>query len=197
MTVLSGVRVAVTMVSMLRARLFGPLAIEVDGRPVPVIAGLKPRSMLAWLLLHPGPHSRARLAALFWPDVLDTSARASLRNVLYAIRGALAGTGGSAYLVAGRDSVGIASDLRREVDTEEFDRLADLADPVALEQALALARAPLLSDLADDWVLEARDDYRERVAVVALRLADAREAAGQLREAVAWARRALAHAPLR
>ncbi len=62
---------------------------------------------------------------------------------------------------------------------------------------MALAHAPLLSDLADDWVLEARDHYRERVAVVALRLADAREAAGQLREAVAWTRRALAHAPLR
>ena len=67
---------------MLRARLFGALSLEVDGRPVPQIAGLKPRSVLAWLLVNPGPHARAHVAARFWPDVLDTSARASLRSAL-------------------------------------------------------------------------------------------------------------------
>jgi hypothetical protein len=30
----------------------------------------------AWLALHPGPSARARVAAWFWPDVLDSSARA-------------------------------------------------------------------------------------------------------------------------
>lgn len=122
-------RSCATMVGMLRARLFGPLTLEIDGRAVPSIAGLKPRSVLAWLLLHPGPHTRARLASLFWGEVLDISVRASLRNTLWTIRSALEATGGSAYLDADRDSVGIAIRPPRQVDAEEFDRLAGLADP--------------------------------------------------------------------
>lgn len=182
---------------MLQARLFGPLTLAIDDRAVPPIAGLKPRSVLAWLLLHPGPHARARLASLFWGEVLDISARASLRNTLWTIRTALEATGGSGYLDADRDRVGIATRLPRQVDTEEFDRLTGLADPAALQEAFALADAPLLADLADDWVLQARDEYRERVAEVALRVAEARDDAGDPRDAASWTRRALAHVPLR
>lgn len=182
---------------MLRARLFGPLTVEVDGTPVPDIAGLKPRSVLAWLLLHPGPQSRARVASLFWPDVLDISARASLRNALWGIRSALDAAGGSAYLDAGRDAVTICADLPRDVDTEEFDRLADQGDAASLSEALALAHAPLLTDLADDWVLDAREIFRERAASSALRLAELCEREGDLRGAVLWTRRAIGHVPVR
>src|SRR4051812_38734944 len=112
---------------MLKARLFGPLALEIDARPVPEIAGLRPRSVLAWLLLEPGPHGRAHVAARFWPDVLDTSARASLRDALSTIRAALDAVGASRYLHADRTSVGIASTLEREVDVERFGELARAA----------------------------------------------------------------------
>lgn len=182
---------------MLRARLFGPLAVEVGGRPVPEIAGLRPRAVLAWLLLHPGQHSRARVAARFWPDVLDTSARASLRNVLWTIRSALDAVDGGGYLEAGRDHVRITDRLPRQVDTEEFARLAGRDDPEALRQCFALADAPLLSDLADDWVLEARDEYRERTAEIAVRLAEDASGRGDPQEAVSWARQALIRMPLR
>jgi DNA-binding SARP family transcriptional activator len=182
---------------MLKARLFGPLALEIDGRPVPEIAGLRPRSVLAWLLLEPGSHGRAHVAARFWPEVLDTSARASLRNVLSTIRAALDAAGGSAYLQADRASVGVDPALAREVDVERFGELARAADTASLERAFALADAPLLSDLADDWVLEARDDYRDRLVDVALRLAEGAEADGDRAGAVLWTRRALAHARLR
>lgn len=43
---------------MLRVGPFGPLSVEVDGRAVPDGAGLRPRSVLAWLLLYPGPRAR-------------------------------------------------------------------------------------------------------------------------------------------
>jgi DNA-binding SARP family transcriptional activator/tetratricopeptide (TPR) repeat protein len=181
---------------MLCARLFGPLALEIDGRPVPEIGGLKPRSVLAWLLLHPRPHSRAQLAARFWPEVLDTSARASLRSVLWTLRAALEDVGGARYLDADRDMVGIAGDLPREIDTEEFDRLADSREVPDLEVALSLAEEPLLADLADDWVLEARDEFRERAGAAALRLAERRQHAGDARAAVTWTRRAVRHTRL-
>ena len=181
---------------MLRARLFGPLALEIDGRSVPEIGGLKPRSVLAWLLLHPRPHLRAHLAARFWPEVLDTSARASLRSALWTIRSALAEVGGVRYLEADRETVGIARDLSREIDTEEFERLVESGAAAELERALALAEEPLLADLADDWVLEARDEFRERAGTAALRLAEECEWADDARAAVAWTRRALRHARL-
>ena len=176
---------------MLEARLFGPLRVEIDGRKVPEIAGLRPRALLAYLLLHPGAHSRARLAASFWPDVLDTSARASLRSALHTIRVALDAVGGGVYLEGDRTQVGIAASRERAVDSELFDELVSLGDDPSLERAFALADGVLLADLADDWVLEARDDYRERVARVALTLADRAEADGDLARAADWTRRAL------
>src|SRR5207344_2977142 len=113
---------------MLGARLFGGLAVELDGRPIGPIPGLKPRSLLAWLLLHPGTHPRARLAGRFWPDVLDTSARASLRSALWTVRAALEEAGGGAYLRGDRSSAGLDPDLPRLVDAEEFDRLVRAGD---------------------------------------------------------------------
>ena len=94
---------------------------------MPPIAGLRPRSLLAYLLLHPGPHPRARLAGRFWPDVLDTSARASLRSALWAVREALETVGGEAYLAADRSHVGLAEGLPRDVNAERFDRLSGRA----------------------------------------------------------------------
>ena len=44
------------------------------------------RGLLAWLALYPGAHPRGELAARFWPDVLDESARQSLRNALWILR---------------------------------------------------------------------------------------------------------------
>ena len=178
---------------MLRARVLGALSLEVDGRPVRQVGGLKPRSVLAWLLLNPGPHARARVAARFWPDVLDTSARASLRSALWTIRGTLEQVGGDHYLVSDRDSVGISRELPLEVDAQEFWRLSSSDTARDLERALELVSSPLLTDLADDWVLEARDDYAARAAAVALRLADEAEAAGDPRRAALRTRQALAH----
>ncbi|WP_217923531.1 ATP-binding protein [Miltoncostaea oceani] len=178
---------------MLTARLFGGLRVWIDERPLPPLPGLRPRALLAQLLLDPTPQPRARLAGRFWPDVLDTSARASLRSALWTVREALDAVGGSAYLDAGRAHVGIAGDLPRDVDTERF---ADLAarrdDPAALEEAVALAAGPLLADLADEWVLDAQDAHRAALVDVLRRLARLAEDAGDLPAAVRWTRAVVA-----
>src|SRR3981081_1477569 len=56
---------------MLRVRLLGDLAIEVDGTAVEPPASRRARALLGWLALDRRMHSRSRLAARFWPDVLD------------------------------------------------------------------------------------------------------------------------------
>jgi DNA-binding SARP family transcriptional activator len=177
--------------------LFGALSAEVDGRSVPAVPGFKARSLFAYLLVHPGPHPRVRLAGLFWPDLPDTRARGSLRVALFALRRTLEGVHGAGYLVTDRISAGIAADLPRDIDVERFDELLAGGDPAALAEAAALHRGPLLSDLPDEWVLAAQDDYRLRVAGACERLGDHAEEAGDLAAAAEWARRAVGFEPLR
>ena len=71
---------------MLRVRLLGELRLELDGQRLDAPASRRARSLLAWLAYHPGLHPRTRVAAVFWPDVLETSARASLRTTLTTLR---------------------------------------------------------------------------------------------------------------
>ncbi|MEW6582391.1 MAG: BTAD domain-containing putative transcriptional regulator, partial [Actinomycetota bacterium] len=182
---------------MLQARLFGELAVRIGDRDVPPIPGMRPRALLAYLLLTPGLHPRARVAGRFWPDVLDTSARASLRSALWTIRAALDAAGGGEYLHADRASVGIAPGLPRTVDAEEFARLLAAGDPASLERAVALADAPLLADLADEWALDAQDAHRERLVATIERLGQAAEDAGDLAAAVTWSRAAIERDRLR
>ena len=108
---------------MLRIRLLGELRVDLDERRLETIAGRRARSLLAWLAYHPGLHSRARVASVFWPDVLDESARASLRTTLATLRRGL-GVGAAGQVVAGRDRVGIEAGPEVWVDVREIERLA-------------------------------------------------------------------------
>src|SRR3954471_24838635 len=90
---------------MLRIRLAGGLAVSHDGQPLELPRSRRARDLLAWLALHPGMHGRAELAARFWPDVLDESARGSLRNALSELRAALGPAAGC--LAASRERVGL------------------------------------------------------------------------------------------
>lgn len=167
---------------MLRIRLLGELALERDGVALELPASRPARALLGWLALHPGAHGRARVAALLWPDVLDSSARASLRTALHALRGALGGDGAGA-IAATREELGLADDVW--VDVRAF---AELAAAGRLEAAFALAGGELLSGLDDDWVLAARERHRAAVARVLEQLAAQAEAGGDHRAAVRWTR---------
>ncbi len=171
---------------MLRVLVLGELVVEVDGRPVPLPDGRPARALLGYLALHPGPHARAALAARLWPDVLDASARTSLRGALADVRRAL-GAAADGHLVATRGEVGL-----RGVETDAADA-AD-APPAA---ALALWRGPLLDGLeAGDWLDAAREHDRATRGALLSALADAAAAAGDHAGAVARARERVALEPL-
>ncbi len=90
-------------------------------------------SLLAYLALHPGPHRRADVAARFWPDVLDASARQSLRHAVWALRTSL---GPAARMIGtSRDELALDAGDGVWVDAREVERL--LADGRS-EDALAL-----------------------------------------------------------
>ncbi|HZQ65024.1 MAG TPA: AAA family ATPase [Gaiellaceae bacterium] len=138
---------------MLEVRLAGGLRLRADGAELAPPASKRARAVLAYLALNPGAHPRGRLAARFWPDVLDESARASLRVALTELRQALGPA--AVHLVATRETVALdGPDL--SVDARSF-RLA-LSEGDAL-RALEACGAPILDDFDEEWALEARDEH--------------------------------------
>jgi class 3 adenylate cyclase len=177
---------------MLRVRVLGELALEEDGERLTLPASRRARALLGLLAVDRRPHSRAALAAKFWPDVLDESARTSLRSALSVLRKAL-GPNADRYLLAGRDTVALAGEEDVWVDLAEFERLAVSG---ALSEALELSEGALLDGLDDDWVYERRDEHRDRVAGVCADLAAEAEDRGDLQRAIALTRRQVALDPL-
>jgi DNA-binding SARP family transcriptional activator len=177
---------------MLRIRLIGEMALEIGGTAAPPPPSRRARSLLAWLALHPGQHPRAEVAACFWPDVLDSSARTSLRSALLTLRNEL-GPAGATHLETTRDAIGLCRDGETWVDAVEFGALVDRGD---LEAAVAIGDAELLPGLDDEWAYRARDAHRERLIQAFAALAAAAEEAGDLAAAVRWTRRQAFHDPL-
>ena len=175
---------------MLRVRLLGGLEVDagVAGADVPV--GRPPRLLLGWLAAFPGEHARADVAARLWPDVLDSSARASLRTALSELRGALGPA--AMHLRATRETVGLGGQ-GLGVDLSAF---SELIGAGRREDALALCRGEVLEGLDEEWVFELRSRHAAERAEAAIALARAAREAGDAGSALAWARRLAAWAPL-
>lgn len=177
---------------MLRVRMLGELALELDGTRMDPPGSRRARSLLGLLALDRRMHARSDLAARFWPDVLDESARTSLRAALSALRRSL-GPDAGRYLLADRERAGLTDSADVWTDAADFDRLVEEG---RLAEAVELWRGDLLSGLDDEWVLGARDEWRDRLGGVLARLAANAEAAGDLAHAVAHTRRIVALDPL-
>lgn len=73
----------------LRIRLLGPISVANDGKPV-VIASKKSRALLGYLIQREGTEvARGVLTGLLWGERSESQARASLRQSLSELRGAL------------------------------------------------------------------------------------------------------------
>jgi DNA-binding SARP family transcriptional activator/tetratricopeptide (TPR) repeat protein len=176
---------------MLEIQVIGELEVRLAGAKAELPAGRRVRALLGWLAVHPGRHHRSRLAGQFWPDVLETSARASLRSAIWALRSALGPDFGSC-LATDRDTVTLAAD-DVWVDLREVRRLIAQGQSRA---ALDLCRGDLLQELDDDWVVEAREELDRDVAAALRDLMHRAAAAGDSAAAAGWARRRAALCPL-
>ncbi len=174
---------------MLRVWVLGELELELHGERVEPPRRGPARGLLAWLALHPGSHARSTVAARLWPNVLDASARASLRTSLSALRATI----GDVALLTGRTHLALAGPEQVWVDVREFDRLRAAG---RAEEALALCRGELLAGLDDDWVLAARDGHRDAQSELLAALAAGAADRWDARAAVALARRRTALDPL-
>jgi DNA-binding SARP family transcriptional activator len=177
---------------MLRVRLIGGIALELDARELDLPRSRRGRALLAWLALNPGDHARGSVAGRFWPDVLEESARASLRAALTELRGALGPA--ADCLIATRETVGLAGDDRELwVDVRAFDALLDAGRSA---DAVEIGSGELLTGLDDEWVLEARSDHDRRLGEALEAVAAEAERAGDVAAAVRHSRSAAALYPL-
>ena len=96
------------------------------------------------------------------------------------------------YLRTGRDYAELAGDGLL-VDARELERLLAAGCP---GEAVALHRGELLSQFDADWVLDARDEQRDRLCAAYAALAAAAEADGDLATARDWAAKRAAARPL-
>ncbi len=175
---------------MLVVRLLGGVAVTDEGATVAAPRG-RCASLLAWLALHPGMQPRGRVAARLWPDVMDESARRSLRTALGDLRGEL-GPRAAGVVLATRDEVGLADEVR--VDVRDFNAAAANG---RLQEALEIGAAgELLPELDHEWVFEAREEHELRLAEVIERLASDAEQRGDAGAAVEYTRRLVALDPL-
>src|SRR5262249_45347819 len=143
--------------SVLEVRLAGGLKVRVDDAALAPPTSRRARALLAYLALHPGPQQRAQVAARFWPDVLDESARTGLRVALSELRQALGRA--AEHLIATRDTVALdGPDLI--VDTRAFDDALGRGDSAA---AIAACDGAILDDVDDDWAYEARRAHLQRL----------------------------------
>lgn len=177
---------------MLRIGVLGRLSLELDGRQLPPPVGRPARMLVGWLALHPGAHSRAKVAALLWPDVLDESARGSLRVALVDLRRAL-GEAAEPALHATRDEIGLRDSPELDVDARRFHELLAAGEA---EKALALWRGELLDGLEPgDWLLAMRDHYRDERSRLLAALADRATGRGDRSEALRLVRERVALDP--
>ena len=175
---------------MLRLTLIGGLRIEVDGEDRTPSRVDRPAALLAWLALTPGMHARGSVAARFWPDVLDSSALASLRSATWSLRRQLGPQ--AAALVATRDRIGLDGDSLW-VDVREVDGLIATGRD---DEALELAEGDLLPGAEGDWVDEPRARHRALLIGLLGRLVVRAAQDGDLQRAAELARRRAALDPL-
>ncbi|MEZ4640131.1 MAG: AAA family ATPase [Caldilineaceae bacterium] len=129
----------------------------------------KSRSLLAYLLVQPGPHTRAHLAGVFWPDLPEKNARRRLTQEVWRIGNELEKAGVVDLLETTGATVSLAASA--PLDCDLFRLRAALAalrkdDPYAWPAAaeiMDLYLGDLLPGYFDDWVLLAREQLFQSV----------------------------------
>jgi DNA-binding SARP family transcriptional activator len=186
-------RLSLTLLGGFRARLDSGAPLALPTR--------KAQALLAFLAMPSGlAHPRDKLASLLWGNTVETTARTSLRQTLYALRKS----------VRGADP----PPLRMEADTVSLDPHAVRVDVAGflqgvaeenssgLADALTLYQGDFLEGLAiqeppfEDWLLGERERLRELALEGLARLLAQQQAAGATEAAVQAALRLLALDPL-
>jgi predicted ATPase/DNA-binding SARP family transcriptional activator/uncharacterized protein HemY len=189
-------------------RLLGGLRAERGGEVVSRFRSQKIGALLAYLSLFPQrAHAREELADLLWPDADPESGRANLRVALASLRRQLEPPGtpaGSVLVAEGRQNIGLQAGAV-DTDVRRFEQaLKAAARPGAtpdeqlrfFSEAADAYAGPLLPGYYETWALSERDRLAEAHGRVLRELVHRHEQAGNLSDALDFARRAVTADPL-
>src|SRR5579871_2015685 len=190
----------------MRINLFGNLRITLSGNPVTAVNSNRLQSLIAYLILHgDAPQPRERLAFLLWPASSESQARTNLRQLLHHLKRALPPEGN--WLEITNFTVRWLPDSACSIDTADF--LAAVAKSAAartendrareiehLTSAAQLYDDDLLPGLYDDWLTPLRQEFRNRLCEVLLRMAAIFEEQQEYTQAIPCAERLVALDPL-
>lgn len=172
---------------MLRIRLLGQFEITADGKPVELTSRFA-QSLLAYLLLTPGvAHRREKLAGMLWPDTEETSARRSLRQILWQIRRALGAHGNTLLDV---DDLTIAFAAHADVWIDAAQVTQSINADTTIDQLLATVQASggeLLPGFYDEWVMLERERIQAQAERKFQMLLDRLVEHGRWEEVLHWA----------
>ncbi|UCH38619.1 MAG: hypothetical protein JSU67_10610 [Gammaproteobacteria bacterium] len=134
----------------------------------------KTETLLTYLALVPGPHSRDHLANLLWGDRSEQQARNSLRQALNALKKIFAKFEPQPLQIE-QQTVNLASHLV-EIDAVKLEELVQEQTPKTAAQATKLYRGEFLEGLVvrdsngEEWLAAERERFR-RLAIHALEIA--------------------------
>lgn len=172
-------------------RLFGPLEVVCQGKPLPPLRSQKGKWLLALLALRHGKEvQRSWLSETLWPDSDHEKALASLSQSLFDLKRAL---GEEKTRLLSPTSRTLCLDLKdAKVDVVTFDRAISKGKPADLEVAVALYRGPFLEDCRESWTHAERKtrqkDYLQSLETLSVNaLTD-----GAVEKAVEYLERAIA-----
>ena len=137
---------------MIEVRTFDRLVILRGGEEIGDLTSQKARALGAYLAVEGGLHSRAALAAMFWPESDQEHSAASLRVALSKLRKAL-----GSNLVSSRESIGVHPNAQISVDAHKFEDAITRGD---IEAALEIYRGDFLGQCNIDESVE-YEDWRQ------------------------------------
>lgn len=205
-TGLSSTSVLCSTMPTLHIQLLGGFQLHYNDAPVVTVIQARQQSLLAYLLLHRhAPQSRQHLAFLFWPDSTEAQARTNLRRELYQLRHTLPEA--DQFLAVGAQTVQWRADASYTLDVTDFERALAVADEAQrlgqiatvctwLAQAIKVYTDDLLPSCYDEWMLNDREQLRQRYLSALERLVQLLEEQGQHRDAIEVAERLLRHDPI-
>jgi len=177
----------------LRARLLGPVDLQLDDQPLPPLDSARAESLLAYLLLHrDAPQPRQHLAFLLWPGSTESQAQTNLRKVLHTLRRALPDA--DRLIEIGPRTLRWRTDVPLWLDVEQFERA--VAED-RLEEAVEVYGGELLEGRYDEWLAGDRERLAGRYADALERLARRHEQQQRWPEAIRCAERLVVRDPLR
>ena len=182
--------------------MFGTFEAVLGGQPIIHFRSSKVQGLLIYLVMTSAQaHSREALAALFWPEESEKTAKHNLRQSLFRLRKLLDETNATTpFLLVNRSSVqfnsvsDISSDVTTFLTHIENNR-PDLAIP--------LYRGDLLSGLScdslpfDDWLRQEREQLHRHALNALFILADQRLQQGDFANAQRFAQQQLTWEPWR